>query len=146
MGELMKYFQEINQIAWGDSWFQWWFYLAVVILIAIEKRKILKLAYGFFPVCFFIVIFNPVASAVMGKMTKGWSYYARLYTILPVPICLAFSTIVVMEWIVSIRKLRSDNFSEQSEKRLKTQTNLLPVIKMIITANFVQNRIIGGKG
>ncbi len=72
MKELAAYFKNINEIFWGSHFYEWWFYLSVVLILIFEKRKTRRIIFGVFPLLFIIGIFNPVSYQIMQMINPKW--------------------------------------------------------------------------
>lgn len=145
MSELIRYFQNVNDIFWGDDVYRWWFYAAIVIILIFEKRKMVKRIYGVYPLCFLLVLLTPIFHKIMEKIVSGWQYYARLYSMLPIPYMLALSAIILMDLICS-RFDTKDAVQTKKPGKVSSGTGKHkdPVIKLVLTAGVCALIIFGG--
>ena len=145
MSELIRYFQNVNDIFWGDDVYRWWFYAAIVIILIFEKRKMVKRIYAVYPLCFLLVLLTPIFHKIMEKIVSGWQYYARLYSMLPIPYMLALSAIILMDLICS-RFDTKDAVQTKKTGKVSSGTGKLkaPVIKLVLTAGVCALIIFGG--
>ncbi len=97
MSALATYFKNINDIFWGSNFYEWWFYLSVVLILAFEKHRTRKVIFGLYSFVFIIGIFNPVSYTIMQMINPMWQYYVRLFSMLPYPYCIFLCTISLID-------------------------------------------------
>ena len=143
MTEQISYFQRVYSTFWGDDIFQWWFYFAIIIILIYEKRKMERAVYGIYPLCFLIALITPVARLIMKRVAPAWQYFARLYSMLPIPYMLAISAVFLINRIclmgVTNRNIRiRENFADNIAEDQK------PVLKLLMTVGVCALIIFGG--
>ena len=143
MADLIPYLQMVNGIFWGDDVFHWWYYISVTIILILEKRKMVKRVYGFYPICFLLALFNPITYKIIQKLELGWPYFARLYSMLPLPVVLAVGIILLTEIICSIS--RKNLFHKSAETTIEPQeARWAPVVKLNMTVGICLLIVMGG--
>ena len=98
MQDLIAYFTDVNNIYWGKSFFQFAFYLSLVLIFLFARNKEAKISFFYYPLIFFIGIFNPLAYQ-LGKIlfSGAWQYYTRLYSLAPILYCIAFGAVLLLD-------------------------------------------------
>lgn len=156
MSELLPYFKSVNETFWGDDVYQWLFYTTVIIILLLGNKRRLsnsqmaKRVFAVYPICFIIALFNPITYAVTKFFTGGaWMYYARLYSMLPIPYTLALGAILLIDWVTEFPKGRnrgrngSDAKAGRRENR-KKKSIISPLTKLLLTAGLCVFFILGG--
>lgn len=95
--QTFDYFLEVNRIFWGTDIYQWWFYLNILIILVLCRDKIIKRIMAVFPLFFVISLINPVTYKAMQMIAPDRAYYARLYSMLPIPYTIMFGTVYVLD-------------------------------------------------
>ncbi len=98
MEDYFAFWKTVYEAFWGHSVYHGWFYLALVLILVLEKNRMVRRVYGVFPLCVLVGLFNPLTYELMQVFAGSWQYYARLYSLLPIPCILAMSTVLLMEW------------------------------------------------
>ena len=107
MKELFYFFRQVNEVLWGESIFQYWFYINLVIILLLEKRRTYRIIFAWFPIVFYIVIFNPVSYKVMSKIFP-WdlqAYYCRLFSIIPILYVIGVGIVLLLAKLKNAYKL-----------------------------------------
>lgn len=76
----------LNDYNWRGSPFQWLFYLGILLTLVFEKRKMLRIVFGWVPLCYLICMFNPLCLKLLnlvGTGAKTNQYFARLFSFMP---------------------------------------------------------------
>lgn len=133
MTEQISFIGKVNTLFWGDGLFQWWFYLAIIIVLFLEKRKMEKRVYGIYPICFLLLLVTPVTAVIMKKVAAAQAYYARLYSMLPIPYMLAISFILVVELLCSVPGRRNVPQAAGPEAPA-ARPERRPWLKLVLTA------------
>lgn len=97
MQELYQGFLNVDKIFWGDDIFRWWFYLSIFSILILEKKRTVRISFGWFCIVIFVGLFNPLSNVVMSKMRLDWPYRARLYSWFPLPQVLGIGTVLVID-------------------------------------------------
>lgn len=102
----MEQYIQINQMFWNGSPFQYIFYISVLLILILEKRKLHKIVFGVFPIVVIVGIFNPVTSwAVRFLFRTSNLYYVRLFSIVPVFYCMAHGAMLLLDRVRGAVKL-----------------------------------------
>lgn len=145
MNELIMNAKEIASKFWGVDIFQWWFYFAIIIILVFEKRKMEKRIYAIFPLCFIVSLVNPITNEIMRVVAPGWQYYARLYSLLPIPYMIAISSVFFMRLAsAQEEEHRGSPTEKQKIYRKKQSTEERPLLKLALTASACLLIIYGG--
>lgn len=76
-----------NQI----PWLQYVLYVAIAVILVLEKNKTKKFCYGVFSALLLIMLFNPITVKCMKPFFGAtWVYYCRLFLIIPIPVIMAY--------------------------------------------------------
>ena len=146
MESMIPFIRRINAGFWGDDVYQWWFYLAVIVILLFDRKKMEKRVYGVYPLCFLIALYMPFTRLITSiVVSDADAYYIRLYSMLPVPHILMLGSILLMEEIIrkigaSREKMVSGNITTVPE----TQEERNPMLKLVITAGLCGLIIFGG--
>ena len=83
MPDLISFFKITDNVFWGDDVYRWWFYLSIIVIIVLEKRKMIKRVYAIYPIVIYIALFNPITYEVTKFFSGGsLAYYARVSNLL----------------------------------------------------------------
>lgn len=85
MNDFLEQIRRVNAIHWGKSVYQWIFYIGIILVLILEKRKAVKVVFGLLPLLFIIVIYNPLfASAIKFVFREKYmAYFARMMSFSP---------------------------------------------------------------
>ena len=84
MRNTIDYFLSLNDLHWRGSAFQWFFYAAVLLTLFFEKRRMVRIVFGWMPLLYLLLIFNPVCIRLLnlaGLFNRA--YFARLFSFMP---------------------------------------------------------------
>lgn len=138
MSDLISYFRTSDNAFWGDNVYRWWFYFSLIVIIVTEKRKMVKRVYGVYPIVFYIALFNPITYSLTKVFSGGlWQYYARLYSMLPLPYTLGLGTVLLVGNLTKHKKAKRRSLDEKRILRSK-------IIKSIIVPSVFALIIFGG--
>ena len=146
MGSMISFVRRINAGFWGDDVYQWWFYLAIVVILLFDRKKMEKRVYGVYPLCFLLALCMPVTRFVMEKVVSGANaYYTRLFSMLPVSHILMLGAVLLMDVVVGRmgigRKILTAGSTGGSSKN---QEEKRPVLKLVFTAGLCILMVLGG--
>ena len=70
---------------WGNGFFQWYFYLGILLVLLLEKRRSIRLVLGWAPLLFLAIVYNPLFSRALALVIskKQGAYMARMFTFIP---------------------------------------------------------------
>lgn len=86
MRDMINTLLSLNDFNWRGSPFQWFFYLAILLTLVFEKRKMVRIVFGWVPFCYLICMFNPLCLKVLnlaGAGAKTDQYFVRLFSFMP---------------------------------------------------------------
>ena len=148
MDNLLTFFSFSYRKYWGDDIYQVWFYVAVVLILLLERRKMSKRIWGFYSLLFLVSLFNPISYSLVKKVTSGsWQYFTRLFSMLPLPFVLGVGTLLLMDWICGkLTKTKSLHEEPESNEESEAQVHNLwiPVLKLAMTTGICALIIFGG--
>ena len=78
-------FLTVNQTVWAGSLLQWGFYAAVLLVLLLEKRKMVRAVFGWYPLLFLLLLVSPLRQLALRLIGGGNAYFARLFFMLPIP-------------------------------------------------------------
>ena len=137
MQQLLQGFLDVNNIFWGDDIYHWWFYIAILLILFLEKRKTIKIIFAWYSVFFLAALFSPLSNEIMKKISTAWQYRARLYSMLPIPYVLALGSILAIERICT---LKSNELINSEQKKISCP----PLVKLVLVAGVCILIIFGG--
>ena len=104
MAEFLSYIKNVSNTFWGTDVFQWLFFGSAVVILRLEKNSAVKRMLGIYPLMLLLAICNPVMYLIMQKMELSWQYYARPFTMLPLPYVLALGMTLFLKGITAERR------------------------------------------
>ena len=132
MTEMLQYIRQADQAFWGGSFYQIWFLAAVLLILFLEKSPVTKRIIGIYPICFILLLYNPLAYRIVQTYTTGGvAYFARLFSMIPLPITLGLGTVLLTERISSIRVRRIPD-SEDLKENATGHSQIRTAVKMIL--------------
>ena len=111
---MAEFFQAINSSLWNGSWFQWFAYFGIVLVLLFEKNKGVKLIFGVYPLVFLLLLFNPLTYKLTTlffneqtvDLSRGFgSYWRRMYAMSPYMYCIALGFVLLARKLKGIWKL-----------------------------------------
>lgn len=84
MQDIVDLFLELNELHWRGSAFQWFFYAGIALTLVFEKRRMLRIVFGWLPLLYLLCVFNPLSIRLqnLAGLHKP-AYYARLFSFMP---------------------------------------------------------------
>lgn len=102
MDELNQFFQKVAKNVWNGNGFEWIFYVSVVFILFLEKKRSVKIVFSYYSLLLIFLLYNPVTygcmKIVFGENILG--YYCRLYELVPIIFVIALA----MMYLVGIAK------------------------------------------
>ena len=85
MSAFWDYLSEVISTHWGNGFFQWYFYLGILLVLLLEKRRSIRLVLGWAPLLFLAIVYNPLFGRAMALVIdkKQGAYMARMFTFIP---------------------------------------------------------------
>ena len=84
MRNTIDFFLSLNDLHWRGSAFQWFFYAAVLLTLFFEKRRMVRIVFGWMPLLYLLLIFNPVCIRLLNLAGLfNQAYFARLFSFMP---------------------------------------------------------------
>ena len=84
MKETIDLFLDLNDVHWSGSAYQWFFYAGILLTLLLEKRRMLRIVFGWLPLLYLVFMFNPLCIRLMnlaGLYNKA--YFIRLFSFMP---------------------------------------------------------------
>lgn len=98
----------ITKEYWGNFVFPALFIIALLGIILIEKEKIKRYAFLWYPALVLVFIYNPLTVFVSGKIYEASTfdqYYRRFFTLIPVIAIIAFGITLWLTKLKGVKKL-----------------------------------------
>lgn len=110
MAEITEYIRQATGAFWGESIYYVWFFAAVALIIFLEKSPVTKRTIGIYPIVVLLALmYSFIAYNLIQKYTTGiWQYYARLFSMIPLPVTLGLGSVLLIDAICSIRIKKKD--------------------------------------
>ena len=90
MHAFFDYISQVNQMHWGNSAYQCFFYVASLLILVFDKRKTTKIIFGIYPLMYLVIIYNPLFKRMMDLIwNNNPAYYARMFSFIPLIYCIA---------------------------------------------------------
>ena len=89
---MLDFFRTVNETLWGGSPFQYFFYLSIAAILLSEKRRSVRIILGWYPLVFYIAMFNPLTYRIMLPFFY-WDqvpYYCRMFSMCPILYCIGY--------------------------------------------------------
>lgn len=108
MQETIEFLKNLYAICWESYAYQGWFYLAILMILILEKDKLIRNLYGGYSLIILLIISNPimikVASAFFGK-DNFTAYYCRLFSMIPLICIIAYAYMLLICRLDGFRKI-----------------------------------------
>ncbi len=133
MVEILEYIRQATKAFWGESIYYIWFFVAAMLIILLEKSPVTKRTIGIYPIVFLLAqMYNLIAYNLVQKYTTGiWQYYARLFSMIPLPITLGLGSVLLIDAICSIR-IKKKGQSEPTNEPVRLSHGQA-TLKLILT-------------
>ena len=141
MAEIWQYVQIANYTFWGTDVYHVWFYVAILAIIVFAKSPVTKRVIGLYPIFFILALYSPIAYWFIKKYTSGiWQYFARLYSMIPLPVTIGFGTVLLIDFFCSRGKMGIELELQQQPKI----NNGSAALKLILTGGCCALMVFGG--
>jgi len=107
MKEMLSFFKTVYQTYWGNGPFQWIFYISIILIICVEKRKSIRIIFGWYAVVFHLMLFNPITFKKLLSIFT-WDhipYYCRMFAMIPVFYCMIYGIMIIVQKVKGFPKL-----------------------------------------
>lgn len=81
---VIDYFRRANDIHWGNSWYQWLFFLGILLVLIFDKQKKTRIVFGWVPLVYLFCVFNPLFLKLL-EITgaNNYQYLVRMFSFMP---------------------------------------------------------------
>ena len=84
MRQFIDYIVETNRVHWGNSVYQWVFFIAVIIIFIFERNRQVRNIFAWLPVIVQACIITPLFLSVLSFFGVGhYTYVARMFSFIP---------------------------------------------------------------
>ena len=84
MRETIDSLLSLNDLHWRGNAYQWFFYAAILLVLIFEKRKTIRIVFGWAPVLYLALMFNPICIKALNLAgLSNPAYFARLFSFMP---------------------------------------------------------------
>lgn len=84
MRETIDSLLSLNDLHWRGNAYQWFFYAAILLVLIFEKRKTIRIVFGWVPVLYLVLMFNPICIKLLNLAgLSNPAYFARLFSFMP---------------------------------------------------------------
>ncbi len=91
MRDTINHFLYLNDFNWRESPYQWFFYAGILLILIFERRKMLRIVFGWLPLLFLVSIFNPVCLKLLNLADLyNQAYFTRLFSFMPLTYVIAY--------------------------------------------------------
>lgn len=104
--DALRMWKETTNMFWNKNGFFYFFFIALLAIVIFEKDRISKYTYVGYSIIVLIIIYNPITYYLCRDMFSGnYAYFARLYSMLPVPFVIAYATVFFIRKFNGVKKL-----------------------------------------
>lgn len=98
MSGYWEYLSGVVSVEWGSSYYQWFFYLGIILVLLLEKRKSVRVVLGWFPLLFLFVVYNPLFSGFVSIFVNSnlGAYLSRFFTFIPLIYVIACGAVLLL--------------------------------------------------
>ena len=98
MSEFWASLSETVSTHWGTGPFQWYFYLGILLVLTLERRKAVRIVLGWLPLLFLLAVYTPFSSRLMALAVdrKEGAYLSRLFTFIPLFYVMAHGAVLLL--------------------------------------------------
>ena len=84
MRETIDSLLSLNDLHWRGNVYQWYFYVAILLVLIFEKRKTIRIVFGWVPLLYLMLMFNPFCIKLLGFAgLSNPAYFVRLFSFMP---------------------------------------------------------------
>lgn len=91
----------MTNILWGTYGFQTLFYFSLILIITLEKEKIIRARWFGYCGCMLLMIYNPIMYFVFififGTGSGFIPYYCRLFCLIPIVFVIAYAVVLILQ-------------------------------------------------
>lgn len=107
--ESLQFFYQMTNTLWGTYGFQALFYVSLILILLLEKRKLMQAGWLGYSACIFLIIYNPImyfiCKYIFGAGSDLTAYYCRLFCLLPIVFAIAYAFTLLMRKTSKWKKL-----------------------------------------
>lgn len=98
MSKAWDYLSEVIFTHWGGGLFQWYFYLGILLVLILERRREVRIVLGWVPLLFLLMVYNPLFGKVLSIVIdqKQGAYLSRLFTFIPLFYVIAHGAVLLL--------------------------------------------------
>lgn len=97
MMDTLDFFLGLNDYHWQGSAYQWFFYAGILITLIFEKRRMVKIVFGWVPFLYLVCMFNPFSTKLLGYAgVSNAAYFVRLFSFMPLMYVIAKGFVFLM--------------------------------------------------
>ena len=84
MRETIDHLIYLNNFHWRGNAYQWFLYFGIFMILIFEKRKMVRIVFGWVPLFYLVSIFNPITLKLL-KLAGLYNdaYFTRLFSFMP---------------------------------------------------------------
>lgn len=98
MKDTLDFFLGLNDHHWQGSAYQWFFYAGILITLIFEKRRMVKIVFGWVPFLYLVCLFNPLSIKLLGYAgVSNAAYFVRLFSFMPLMYVIAKGFMLLMQ-------------------------------------------------
>lgn len=108
MNAFLQFYISIFQMSWGEGGFKVLFYLSLLIILVLERRRNVRIVFALFPIVFHLLVFNPLFYILFFKRLFTFNniqYYNRFFSFIPILICISLACMLLLKYFKRTWKL-----------------------------------------
>lgn len=106
MQSILAYLENVLATYWGQSKYQLFLYIAIIVILLMEKESWKKITFAWYGLVCFVGLLNPITVKITSKVWgESVAYYCRQISLIPIFIIIAYGIIVLISKIHKKKKL-----------------------------------------
>ena len=90
MQSILVYLENVLATYWGQSKYQLFLYIAIIVILLLEKEAWKKITFGWYGIVCFIGLLNPITVKITSKVWgESVAYYCRQVSLIPIFVIIA---------------------------------------------------------
>lgn len=106
MQSILVYLENVLATYWGQSKYQLFLYIAIIVILLLEKEAWKKITFGWYGIVCFIGLLNPITVKITSKVWgESVAYYCRQVSLIPIFVIIAYGILRLLSIVEKKNKL-----------------------------------------
>ena len=106
MQSILAYLENVLATYWGQSKYQLFLYIAIIVILLMEKESWKKITFAWYGLVCFVGLLNPITVKITSKVWgESVAYYCRQISLIPIFIIIAYGIIRLLSIVEGEKKL-----------------------------------------